>query len=167
MKSVILDLALDPPYNQPSPGQASALYMDNAPHITDFHVGYEFIPIRFQLQPREVDLYLQAVGESHALFRQQRFVPPTALAAYALRGILREINLPPGAIHSAQETSVSRPIASDEAIVFRATLTQNSVWKGWRFVSVDFTGVDEEEKQVIHGRSTVVIPEDQVGDSDR
>ncbi len=141
--------------------------MDNVSHITDFHVGYEFVPIRFQLQPREVDLYLQAVGESHALFQQQRYVPPTALAAYALRGILREINLPPGAIHSAQEASVSRPITSGEAIVFRARLTQNSVWKGWRFVSVDFSGVDEDERQVIHGRSTVVMLESQVGGVER
>jgi hypothetical protein len=130
-------------------------------------VGYEFVPIRFQLRPKEVDLYLQAVGEPNALFQQQGFVPPTALAAYALSGILREINLPGGAIHSAQDASVSRPITSDEAIVFRATLTQNAVWKGWRFVSVDFTGVDEDERQVIYGRSTVVIPEVEVGDTDR
>ncbi|MBF8267700.1 MAG: MaoC dehydrat protein [Dehalococcoidia bacterium] len=112
-------------------------------------------------------MYLRAVGESNPLFRQQALIPLTALAAYALRGILREINLPPGAIHSAQETSVSRPITSDEAIVFRARLTQNSVWKGWRFVSVDYSGVDEDEKEVIRGRSTVVIPEGQVGEGDR
>ena len=130
-------------------------------------MGYEFVPVRFQLQPGEVALYLQAVGEPNALFQQQRFVPPTALAAYALSGILGEINLPGGAIHSAQDASVSRPIASDEAIVFRATLIQNSVWKGWRFVSVNFTGVDEDERQVIHGRSTVVIPESQVDGVDR
>ena len=139
--------------------------MDNVSHITDFHVGYEFAPIRFQLKPKEVDLYLKAVGEPHALFIQQRFVPPTALAAYALRGILREIDLPPGAIHSAQDTSVFRPITSDEAIVFTARLTQNSIWKGWRFVTVDFSGVDEDEKQVIKGRSTVVIPGDHTGDN--
>ena len=140
---------------------------DYVPHITEFHVGYEFVPIRFQLGPEEVDLYLQAVGESNPLFREHRVVPPTALAAYALRGILLEINLPPGAIHSAQEATVSRPITSDEAIWFTARLTQNSVWKGWRFVTVDFTGVDEEEIRVIHGRSTVVIPEDQIGDFGR
>ena len=135
-------------------------------HITDFQVGYEFAPVRFQIQPGEVAWYLQAVGEPHDLYQQQKFVPPTALAAYALSGILREINLPGGAIHSAQDASVSRPIASDEAIVFRAKLTQNAVWKGWRFVSVAFTGVDEDEKQVIHGKSTVVIPETQASGVD-
>ena len=139
--------------------------MDNVSHITDFHVGYEFVPVRFQLKSEEVDLYLRAAGESNPLFWQQRFVPPTALAAYGLRGILIEIGLPPGAIHSAQATTVFRPVMSDEIIVFTAKLSQNANWKGWRFVTVDYTGVDEDEKQVIQGRSTVVIPEDQDGDS--
>ncbi len=139
--------------------------MDNVSHITDFHVGYEFVPVRFQLKSEEVDLYLRAAGESNPLFWQQRFVPPAALAAYGLRGILIEIGLPPGAIHSAQATTVFRPVMSDEIIVFTAKLSQNANWKGWRFVTVDYTGVDEDEKQVIQGRSTVVIPEDQDGDS--
>ena len=139
--------------------------MDTASHITDFHVGHEFVPIRFQLNSEEVELYLQAVGESNALFRQQKYVPPSALAAYGLKGILIEINLPPGAIHSAQATTVFRPVTSDEVIVFRAKLAQNAIWKGWRIVTVDYTGVDEDEKRVIQGRSTVVIPEDQRGDS--
>ena len=103
--------------------------------------------------------------ESNALFREQKFVPPSALAAYGLRGILIEINLPPGAIHSAQATTVFRPITSDETIVFSAKLAQNAIWKGWRFVTVDYTGVDEDEKQVVQGRSTVVIPENQMGDN--
>ncbi|MFH1560228.1 MAG: hypothetical protein ABID84_02290 [Chloroflexota bacterium] len=136
------------------------------PHITDFPVGYEFAPIRFQLQPQEVALYLQAVGECNDLFQQRRFVPPTALAAYALRGILREMNLPPGALHSAQEISLSRPVASDQAIVFSAKLTRNLVQRGWRFVSVDFSGIDEDEKMVIRGKSTVVVPEGQGGDEE-
>ena len=133
--------------------------------INDFQSGYEFAPVRFQLTPQEVDLYLQAAGESGELFRQQGYVPPTALAAYALRGILIEIKLPSGALHSAQETSVFRPVKSNETITFNAKLTRNAVRKGWRFVSIDFSGADEEGKQVIRGRSTVVIPEDERGDN--
>ena len=137
------------------------------PHIALLPVGYEFATVRFQIQSREVDLYLQAVGESDPLFRQQGVVPPTALAAYALGGILREINLPPGAIHAAQEMSFSGAVSPDDTIVFRARLTQNSVWGGWRFLAIDFSGVNEDKEQVIQGRSTVIIPEGQGGDLDR
>lgn len=126
-------------------------------------MGYEFAPIRFQLHQSEVGLYLRSVWESNPIFSQHGVVPPTALAAYALRGILREINLPSGAIHTAQDTSVLRPITSDEAITFHARLTQNSVRSGWRIVSVDFSGLDEGENLVIRGRSTVVIPEESGG----
>jgi hypothetical protein len=114
-----------------------------------------------------VDLYLQAVGESNDLFQRQRFVPPTALAAYALGGILREMDLPPGAIHAAQEMSLSGAVPPDDIIVFRARLTQNSVRGGWRFLAIDFSVVHEDERQVIQGRSTVVIPEGQGGDGDQ
>jgi hypothetical protein len=165
-----LDLVSNHPYNQPDPDPDPDLATilcakEHMSHITDFHVGYEFVPVRFQLNPEEVALYLQAVGESNALFCQQNFVPLTALAAYGLRGILIEIGLPPGAIHSAQATSVFRATTSDETIVFSAKLTQNAVWKDWRFVTVHYTGVDEDEKQVLQGRSTVVIPEDHRGNT--
>lgn len=136
--------------------------MDNVSHITDFRVGYEFVPIYFQLQSEEVDLYLKSVGEFNTLFKDRKFVPITALAAYGLRGILIEINLPRGAIHSAQETTVFRAIRSDEIVVFRAKLAQNAIWKGWRFVTVDYVGVDEDGSQILQGRSTVVIPEDDI-----
>jgi hypothetical protein len=139
--------------------------MENTSHITEFKVGYEFGPVRFQLNSEEVALYLQAAGESNDLFSKQNLVPLTALAAFGLRGILIEIQLPPGAIHSAQATTVFRSITSDEVIVFRAILAQNAVWKGWRFVTVDYKGIDGDERQVLQGRSTVVIPEDSVGDT--
>ena len=129
------------------------------PPIADFAVGHEFVPTRFRIQPQEVALYLKAVGESGALFHEDGYIPPTALAAYALAGVLREINLPPGAIHSSQDVSVSRLITSEETLVFRATLTRNWVRSGWRFVSIDFSGVDGDDKQVMHGKSTVVISE--------
>jgi hypothetical protein len=137
----------------------------NTSHITDFKVGYEFVPVRFQLSSEEVALYLQSAGESNDLFSKQNLVPLTALAAYGLRGILIEIQLPPGAIHSAQATTVFRSITSDEIIVFNARLAQNAVWNGWRFVTVDYTGVDENEIQVLQGKSTVVIPEESIGDT--
>ena len=99
------------------------------PHITDFHVGHEFVPIRFQLQPREVDLYLQAVGESHALFQHQRYVPPTALAAYAL--LNANINQIANRIDRKIETVEPKPEPVSPARRIRRVKQQNWV-NGWR-----------------------------------
>ena len=134
--------------------------------IKDFPVGHILTAIRFDLKHWEVELYLESVGETNSLFREQKFVPPTALAAFLLRGVLKELGLPPGAIHIAHEMSFSPAVKSDETLIFNATLTQNAVRSGWRFVTIDFSGVrflkgkEVEGDQVIDGRSTVVIAEE-------
>ena len=134
--------------------------------IKSFPVGYILSPIRFDLKDWEVELYLESVEETNPLLRDQKLVPPTALAAFLLRGVLKELGLPPGAIHIAHEMSFSPAVKSDETLIFNATLTQNAVRSGWRFVTIDFRGVrfvNEKEvngEQIIDGRSTVVIAEE-------
>ncbi|MQF99088.1 MAG: hypothetical protein FI729_06190 [SAR202 cluster bacterium] len=136
--------------------------------IEQFPIGYKLEPVIFDLQDWEVKLYLQSAGETNPLFEDQKLVPPTAIAAFALRGVLKELELPPGAIHIAHEMSFAPSIKSDQSVIFNATLTQNAVRSGWRFVTIDFVGIlatDRiEEEQVVNGRSTVVISEDSLGD---
>lgn len=128
------------------------------PNITELTPGHEFPPIRYSLRPQDVALYIRAVGDENALYRAGGYVPPTALAAYVLGELFRVIDLPAGAIHSAQELSVSRPVGSDEDLVFRIRLTRNSIMRGMRFLSVEFTGEDSNLLHVINGRSVVVVP---------
>ena len=127
-------------------------------NIADLNAGHEFSPARHTLRPQDVARYLEAAGDENALFHADGYVPPTALAAYALGGVLSEIDLPPGAIHSAQELTVSRPVASNEDVVFRARLSRNTTMRGMRFLYIDFTGEDADSQRVINGRSVVVVP---------
>ena len=128
------------------------------PNIAELIVGHEFPPASHTLRPQDVALYLESVGDESALYRADGYVPPTALVAYALAALFRAINLPAGSIHSAQELSVSRPVASDEDVVFRIRLTRNTTMRGMRFLSVEFTGEDADGWHVIDGRSVVVVP---------
>ena len=128
------------------------------PNIAELAAGHEFPPARYTLRPQDVALYLEVVGDVNKLYHMDGYVPPIALVAYALSCLFRAIDLPPGAIHSAQEMSVSRPVASDEDVVFRIRLTRNTIMRGMRFLSVEFTGEDAESRQVIGGRSVVVVP---------
>ena len=102
--------------------------------------------------------YLEAVGDENTLYLAEGYVPPTALVAYVLGELFRVIDLPAGAIHSAQELSVSRPVASNEDLVFRIRLTRNATMRGMRFLSVEFTGEDSDLLHVINGKSVVVVP---------
>ena len=94
------------------------------------------------------------------MFQQGDLVPPAALGAYALGMILEQVDLPAGTVHAAQEMSFSRSVSKEETLTFRARVAQNSVRGGWRFLAIDFTGTDSNEKQVVEGRSTVLVPED-------
>ena len=130
------------------------------PNLAELPAGHEFAPVERRLQPLDVQLYVQAVQESNAMFQEGDMIPPTALGAYALGIILQEVDLPAGTVHAAQDMSFSGPVASQETIVFRARVAQNSVRGGWRFLAIDFSGSDSRDKQVIEGRSTVLVPEE-------
>ena len=106
---------------------------------------------------------MSAVEESNPMFVQQGLAPPTALAAYALGCILREIALPPGAVHASQEVSFTGAVSSEETIVFNARVAQSAIRGGWRFLGFDFSGVNAQGKQVVEGRTTVIVPGDQEG----
>ena len=142
----------------PTPGRSSPVRIRIVPNIAELIVGHEFPPAQRTLRPQDVALYLDAVGDEGALYRECGYVPPTALVAYALGELFRAIDLPAGSIHSAQELSVSRPVASNEAVVFRIRLTRNTIMRGMRFLSVEFTGEDADLRQVIEGKSVVVVP---------
>ncbi len=129
------------------------------PDIAQLPVGHEFAPVTRRLHPQEVDLYVEAVQESNSMFRERDVVPPTALGAYALAVILQEIDLPAGAVHAAQDMSFSGAVGREDTVLFKARLAQNSVRGGWRFLAIDFSATDAREKQVIEGRSTVLVPE--------
>ena len=128
------------------------------PNIAELTAGHEFPPARYTLKPQDVALYLEAVGDENALYREDGYVPPTALVAYALGELFRAIDLPAGSIPSAQELSVSRPVASNEELVFRIRLTRNTTMRGMRFLSVEFSGEDSNLRHVINGKSVVVVP---------
>lgn len=122
-------------------------------------MGHRFTPTQYHLRPDEVDLYLEAVEDSSPEFRQQNAVPPTALAAYALKRILHEIDLPGGAVHAAQDLSFSRTVAIGETVVFSARLSQNSLRAGWRYLAIDLSATLVDGSQVMEGRSTLLLPE--------
>lgn len=153
---VQLASACERPYNHPSPDRRSYAPGVELPDITQLPVGHQFAPFRHELLPEKVAAYVQAVEEINPLDA----VPPLALAAYALGGVLGEIVLPPGSVHAAQEVSFSGAMFPGDTIAFTATLTQNSLRGGWRFLVIDFVGASNDQSQVVRGKSTVLVPED-------
>ena len=109
-----------------------------------------------------VEEYVRAVEDVSSIYRELGVAPTTALAARALGALLEQLSLPPGSIHAAQELECKRMVRLGEEVSCTARLSRPIHRGNWRFISADFTlcGVDGEA--LLSGKSTVLVPMDEV-----
>ncbi|MBI4233582.1 MAG: MaoC family dehydratase N-terminal domain-containing protein [Chloroflexi bacterium] len=105
-----------------------------------------------------VQAYVAAVGDGSTLYQESDLVPPTALAALALRSILEVVTLPPGTMHGGQELQFLRAMRTGQRITCQAQVAHNSTRAGSRFLAIDLDVRDEGGEPVLHGRSTIIVP---------
>jgi len=125
--------------------------------------GHRFPPVSFLLDEAAVGQYLEAVEDTAlpALRRAegQAWVPPIAVAALALRGLMEAMGLPPGAVHGSQEFEFRRPVAVGERLASRAWVAHRSQRSGWLALAVEMETTDEAGQAVLAGRASVLIPQ--------
>ena len=113
------------------------------------------------LDSTTVSRYVDAVGDESALPRALdggEFAPPMAVAALTLRGVLADLAIPGGTVHAGQELDFKRAVKVGETLACRARLVQNSVRGEWRFMVIVLEAVDPEGRDVIEGKSTIIVP---------
>ena len=102
--------------------------------------------------------YLGAVGDSQLAYFDYLMVPPLALSAYALGGLLDKLALPPGAIHSLQEITTVRPVGFGEHITAVAQLERTRQRGGLEFTTASYVLTNSAGAQVQTGKTTVLVP---------
>ena len=112
--------------------------------------------------PDFVEQYLGAVGDGSSIYGELDVAPPMALAARALGALLQELALPPGTIHAAQELECRRMVRVGERVSCSAKLSRPLQRGGWQFVSAEFTLSGDNGEAVLGGKSTVLIPPEEV-----
>jgi hypothetical protein len=137
------------------------------PSVADLPRGYELPAARFRLDADDVRRYLEAVEDRSNAYGQgpegPAWVPPLAVAAFALRAVLQQVELPAGALHASQEVEFRRPVPAGVALRSRARVAQRSEMRG-AVVSVIEFEVEEESSAgaAVVGRATVVAPRGEV-----
>lgn len=126
--------------------------------ISDVVAGQDLGKAGFRLEASMVREYLSAVEDSSELYKEGTLVPPTAIAALGVRAILEELSLPPGTLHAAQELTMHRAAAAEDAVICKARVAQSSERQGWQFVVVEFTIADDEANEILDGRTTLLVP---------
>ena len=99
--------------------------------------------------------YRAAVGDD-APASEKGLVPPMAVAAMVMGAAMEAVELPAGAVHTAQELEFGRPVVEGAALACSATVVSNSVRRGTRFIVLEMRGVDGADT-ALTARSTIAI----------
>ncbi len=124
--------------------------------------GYELPPFELQISADEVAAYLDATGEQNELW--DTLVPPLALGAFALGGLMDRFQVPAGLVHTGQEYEFVAPVSIDEPVEVRIVVASSSERRGARMV-VFAIELQARDTVVGRGRTTVILaPEDDDGE---
>jgi hypothetical protein len=132
------------------------------PHATgDFAAlerGYQLPPFALEVNADDVAAYLDATGEQNPLW--QTHVPPLAIGAFALGGLMDRFQVPAGLVHTGQEYEFIAPVAIGDPLEVRITVASSSERRGARMVAFAIE-VHSADRLVGRGRTTVLLaPED-------
>ena len=115
--------------------------------------GYCFPRTEFQLTQEWVADYVDVVEDSVI---DAEVTPPMAVATQAIRILLSEMPLPPGALHSGQDLEFLRPVGRGEQLSLQARVANNSLRRGLTVIAVDLVVEDRSGATVMRGRSTIM-----------
>ena len=100
--------------------------------------------------------FREAVGDDAPEAAGDHVVPPMAVAAMVMGAAMEAVELPAGAVHTAQELEFGRPVVEGAALACSATVVSNSVRRGTRFIVLEMRGVHGTDT-ALTARSTIAI----------
>ena len=120
--------------------------------------GFELPPFHFTIGRAEVVAYLEATGAPTDDWYDT--VPPLALGALTLAGIMERLPLPPGAVHAGQEFEFRRGVTPGTPLEARVALVQSQERRGSliSILEMTLTEADAAADPVLVGRTTVLVP---------
>ena len=108
-----------------------------------------------RVDANDVRAYLDATGEPVERWRES--VPPLALGALAIAGLLEEVPPPAGVVHSGQDFQFLAPVPLGQALSGRVTVVQRSERRRMLFTTFAIE-LRSSDAVVVRGRTSVVFP---------
>ena len=108
------------------------------------------------LDDSTVNSYIEAVEDQSSGVTN---VPPMAIAALSLKGVIQDLEIPGGTLHVGQEITFKHSINTPQTLLSQAEVIQNSLRGNQRFLVIGIMVTDGEGKEVMEARSTIMIPE--------
>jgi hypothetical protein len=115
--------------------------------------GYEFPPFEYELDNTIISKYLKAVEAP-----VYEYVPPLAIAVYAMNSMTQSITLPPGSIHASQEFVFLQPVTIGAKIRCCARVVRKLVRSSMNMLVLETNVFNEKDEKVQSGKTTIVLP---------
>jgi acyl dehydratase len=119
---------------------------------------------RFELDAGTIRDYVAAVDDGSPVQVDADggapLAPPMAVAALMLRGVVNDLALPGGTLHTGQEMEFLRTVRAGDELDCTATVAQSSVRGGRRFVVFRLAVENGDGQTVLNGTSTLMVPEE-------
>ena len=127
--------------------------------LSTLQPGQPLFSERIVITPAQAAAYRSAVEDDDVLYEQEHLVPPMAVAALVMGTALRAVELPAGAVHTGQELEFAAPVAEGATLSCSATVAQNSVRRGTRFLVIEILG-GEADAPAVAGRISLAIAQE-------
>lgn len=114
----------------------------------------------FRLDVEKLAAYVEAVDDGLMPWKEGdvQFVPPMAIVAMALQGLIDNIGIPGGTVHVGQEFEIFGPARVGQTMRSEAVVLQNSVRGEIRLIAVAFTVTDDNGMLLMNAKSTLLLP---------
>jgi len=122
--------------------------------FAQLETGHEFPPASYVLQPNLIESYLTATQETYPAFHQEKLVPPTAVAAYALAALAEGMAVPPGTIHTSQEIEATDLVHVNDTITSHARVSSKRSRKNMEIMTIDINVTNQAGVTVLTGKTT-------------
>ena len=115
--------------------------------------GDEFPPVGYELSASLISKYLRAVDG-----REGEFVPPLAIAAYAMTAMSSSLTMPGGAIHASQELEFFKLVPIGTKVNCQAKVARKLSRGQMHMLVLELNVLDENNEMVQSGKATVMLP---------
>lgn len=118
--------------------------------------GFEFAPASYKLDASLVSKYIRAVGGEGGCLPD--YVPPLAIAAYALNALAKSLTLPPGSIHAAQEFEFFKLVPVGTTISCQGRVVQKLSRGKLNMLVIGLEALAQNGERVLSGKATLILP---------
>jgi len=115
-------------------------------------------PATFTVTAEEARAYIQAVGDTSALYQQTAApLPPLLLAARGLQLLMVQVEIPAGTVHGGQECEFLQPAYAGRELNLTASVPRAATRHGQRFVTLEMH-IFDGAAPVCSGRASLIVP---------